>query len=135
MVSSWSLLTVWWKMPSLGLRLQQPLAFWFWLLQACLSASRWEGPVCSRLALLLTTELTELVCVCVFSRGKHFVTLWTVARQASLSMGFSRQEYWSGLSFPPPGDLRDPGIKLASPALQADSLPYEPPRKPFFLLY
>ena len=48
------------------------------------------------------------------------VTPWTVARQAPLSMGFSRQEYWSGLPFPPPGDLPDPGIKprsLMSPAL------------------
>ena len=42
---------------------------------------------------------------------------WTVARQAPLSMGFSRQEYWSGLSFPPPGDLPDPGVRPASPAL------------------
>ena len=47
-----------------------------------------------------------------FSRVQCFVTLWTVARQAPLSMGFSRQEYWSGLPFPPPGDLPDPGIKL-----------------------
>ena len=49
-----------------------------------------------------------------------FVALWTVARQAPLSMGFPRQEYWSGLPFPPPGDLPDPGIQpasLASPAL------------------
>ena len=46
-----------------------------------------------------------------------------VARQAPLSMGFSRQEYWSGLPFPPPGDLPDPGIEPTSPALQADSLP------------
>jgi len=45
--------------------------------------------------------------------------------------GFSRQEYWSGLPFPPPGDLPDPGIKPRSPALQADSLPSEPPGKPF----
>ena len=43
-----------------------------------------------------------------------FLTLWTIACQAPLSMGFSRQEYWSGLSCPPPGDLPDPGIKLAS---------------------
>ena len=50
-------------------------------------------------------------------------TPWTVAHQAPLSMGFSRQEYWSGLPFPPPGDLPDPGIKLLSPALLADSLP------------
>ena len=55
---------------------------------------------------------------------------WTVAYQASLSMGFSRQEYWSGLPFPSPGDLPDPGIKPRSPALQADALPSEPPGKP-----
>ena len=59
-----------------------------------------------------------------------FVTPWTVAHQASPSMGFSRQEYWSGLPFPPPGDLPDPGIKLRSPALQADALTSEPPGKP-----
>ena len=44
-------------------------------------------------------------------------TPWAVAHQAPLSMGFSRQEYWGGLTFPPPGDLPDPGIKLVSPAL------------------
>ena len=49
-------------------------------------------------------------------------TMWTVACQAPLSMGFSRQEYWSGLPFPSPGDLPKPGIKPGSPALQADSL-------------
>ena len=54
-----------------------------------------------------------------------FVILWTVACQAPLSMGFSRQEYWSWLPFPSPADLADPGIKLVSPALQADSLPTE----------
>ena len=53
-----------------------------------------------------------------------------VARQAPLSMGFSRQEYWSGLPFLSPGDLPDPGIESRSPALQADSLPPEPPWKP-----
>ena len=54
-------------------------------------------------------------------------TPWTVACQAPPSMGFSRQEYWSGLPFPSPGDLPDPGIKPASPALQVDSyqLSYE----------
>ena len=49
-------------------------------------------------------------------------TQWTVAHQVPLSMGFSRQEYWSGLQFPSPGDLPNPGIELRSPALQADSL-------------
>ena len=52
-------------------------------------------------------------------------TPWTVAHQAPLSMGFSRQEYWSGLPFPSPEDLPDPRIKPRSPVLQADSLPTE----------
>ena len=56
-------------------------------------------------------------------------TLWTVDCQASLSMGFSRQEYWSKLPFPSPGDLPDPGIEAGSPALQAVSLLTEPPGK------
>ena len=56
--------------------------------------------------------------------------LWTVARQALLSMGFTRQEHWSGLPFPPPGDLPDPGIEPRSPALQADSFTTEPPGNP-----
>ena len=50
---------------------------------------------------------------------------WAIARQAPLSVGFSRQEYWSGLPFPSPGDLPDPGIQPGSLALQADSLPTE----------
>ena len=58
-------------------------------------------------------------------------TQWTVTLQAPLSMEFSRQEYWSVLPFPSPGDLLNPGIKQpGSPALQADSLPSEPPGKP-----
>ena len=57
-------------------------------------------------------------------------TPWTVAHQAPLSMEFSRQEYWSGLPFPSPGDLPDPGIEPWSPAFQADALPSEPPGKP-----
>ena len=61
------------------------------------------------------------------SRVWLFVTLWTVAHQAPPSMGFSRQEYWSGLPFPSPGDLSDPGIKPRSPALQAGALTSEPP--------
>ena len=58
-----------------------------------------------------------------------FATLWTVAYQAPQSMEFFRQEYWSGLPFPSPGDLPNPGIKPGSPALQADALPSEPPGK------
>ena len=64
------------------------------------------------------------------SRVGLFVTLRTVAHQAPLSMGFSRQEYWSGLPFPSPGDLLDPGIEPRSPSLQTDSLPPEPAGKP-----
>ena len=58
-----------------------------------------------------------------------FATPWTVAYQAPLSMGFSRQQYWSGLPFPSPGDLPNPAIKPRSPALQTDALPSEPPGK------
>ena len=64
------------------------------------------------------------------SRVRLFVTPWTVAYQASPSMGFSTQEYWSGLPFPSPGDLPDPGIEPGSPALEADALTSEPPGKP-----
>ena len=64
------------------------------------------------------------------SLSRVFATLWTIARQAPLSMGFSRQEYWSGLPFPSPGDLPNPRIEPGSPALQADSLSSEPLGKP-----
>ena len=63
-------------------------------------------------------------------RVRLFSTSWTVAHQTPLSTGFSGQEYWSGLSFPSPGDLPDPQIEPGSPALQADSLWFEPPAKP-----
>ena len=72
------------------------------------------------------------VCVCVCARARSlscvllFVTPWTVAYQAPLSMGFPKQEYWSGLSFPPPGDLPYPGIELRSPTLWADVLSSKP---------
>ena len=68
-----------------------------------------------------------LMCVCEsLSHVRLFATPWTVAHQAPLSMGFSRQEYWSGLPFPSPGNLPDSGIERRSPALQADTLPFEP---------
>ena len=60
------------------------------------------------------------------SRVRLFETPWTGAYQAPLFMGFSRQEYCSGLPFPSPGELTNPGIELGSPALQADALPSEP---------
>ena len=59
-----------------------------------------------------------------------FVIPWTVAYLTLPSLGFSRQEYWSGLPFPSPGDLPDPGIEPRSPAFQADALTSEPPGKP-----
>ena len=58
-----------------------------------------------------------------------FVTPWTIARQAPLSMEFFREGYWTGLPFPSPRDLPDPGVELECPELQADSLPSEPPGK------
>ena len=71
----------------------------------------------------------------MLSRISHVLliaTLWTVAHQASLSVGFSRQEYCSGLLVPSPGDLPDSRTEPWSPALQADSLPSEPPGRPLF---
>ena len=70
---------------------------------------------------------------CVLSHFSHlqlFVTLWTIARQAPLSMELYQQEHWSGLLCPPPGDLPDPGIEPRAPTLQAGSLPAEPLQKP-----
>ena len=63
------------------------------------------------------------------SRVRLFATQWTIAHQAPSSMGVSRQEYWSGLPFPSPRDLPDPGIEPRSPSLQADALTSEPPGK------
>ena len=65
----------------------------------------------------------------LLSHVQLFENPWIVAYQAPQSMGFSRQEYWSGLPFSSPGDLPDPGIEPGSPALLADSLPPEPPGK------
>ena len=65
----------------------------------------------------------------VLSRVQLFATLWTIAYQAPSSMGFSRQEHWSGLPFPSPGDLPDPEVKPESLALQADAITSEPPGK------
>ena len=67
------------------------------------------------LLVLISAEIYHQ-CVCMLSRVWLFVSSWTVARQAPLSMGFSRQEYWSGLPFPTLGDFPDPGIEPLSPA-------------------
>ena len=86
-------------------------------------------PVCQ-----VKSQIQEII-FCIKKEGKSlshvrlFATPWTVAYQAPPSMGFSRQECWSGLPFPFPGDLPDPGIEPGSPALQADTLPSEPPGK------
>ena len=61
--------------------------------------------------------------------SNSFATPWTIAHQAPLSLGLSRQEYRSGLLFPSPGDLPNSGIEPGSPALLADSLPTEPPQQ------
>ena len=63
------------------------------------------------------------------SRVRLFATPWTAGYQAPPSMEFSKQEYWSGLPFPSPGDLPNPGIEPGSPSFQADALTFEPPGK------
>ena len=63
------------------------------------------------------------MCVCTVAQSCLFETLWTIAHQPPLSMGLFRREYWSGLPFPPPGDLPDQEIEPVSPALPAKSLP------------
>ena len=79
----------------------------------------------------LFTELKVYVCVCVKSLSRvRLCYPFTIARQVLLSMGFSRQEYWSGLSFPSPGGLPYSGIEPRSLASKVDSLPSEPPGKP-----
>ena len=65
------------------------------------------------------------------SHVRLFATPWTIVHQAPPSMGFSRQEYWSGLPFPSLGNLPNPGIEPRSPALQEDTLTPEPPGKPY----
>ena len=74
----------------------------------------------------LKVKVKSLSCV------RLFVTPWTVAYQALPSMGFSRQEYWSGLPFPSPGDLPNPGIEPRSHTFQGDALISEPPGKYLF---
>ena len=80
---------------------------------------------CTYLSKIMTLLLKSL------SGVRLFVTTCTVAYQAPPSMGFSRQEYWSGLPFPSPGDLPNPGIEPGFPTLQADALLSEPPGKPW----
>ena len=83
-----------------------------------------------KMTLAYTWHLVKWSEVKLLSHVRLFATTGTVAYKAPLSMEFSRQEYWSGLPLPSPGDLPDPGIKRGSPALQADSSLSEPPGKP-----
>ena len=81
-------------------------------------------------------NLNIILWVCVWKSFSHvqlFATPWTVARQAPLSIEFSRPEYWSGLPFSSPGDLPNPGIEPRSPTFQPNSLPSQPPGKPTVL--
>ena len=78
-----------------------------------------------RLTIWATREVSFIFSVKSLSRVRLFATPWTIACHAPRSMGFSRQEYWSGLPFPSPGDLSDLGIEPRSPALQADALTSE----------
>ena len=80
------------------------------------------------------TVASFALCACLLSHVQLFSTPWTVARQAPLSLGFSRQAYWSGLPRPPPGDLPNPGIEPRSPAWQVHSLPAEPQGKLLWIM-
>ena len=83
--------------------------------------------------MLLLITISDILYALVLSPVSHapfLVTLWTAAHQAPLSMGFSRQEYCSGLPFTSPGHLFDPGIELVSPASAGGFFTAEPPRKP-----
>ena len=93
---------------------------------------------------MIPTQMAECWAVLAGERGivlscvRLFATPWTVPRQSPLSMGFPRREYWSGLPFPLPEDLANPGIEApspVSPALQADSLPAEPSGQSYTELY
>jgi len=89
------------------------------------------SPIISRFIISMDSCMNDLYSFShLLSHVQLFVTPWTAAYQAPLSLGFSKQEHWSGLPFPSPGDLCNPGIKPRSPALQADSFPSEPSGKP-----
>ena len=79
------------------------------------------------------SSFMKLMYVCVLSHVRLFATTWTIAHQSPLSMEFSRQEYWSGLSFPPPRDLPDPGIEPISPASAQGFFTTESPVKLIYI--
>ena len=99
--------------------------------------------MCARVCARVRACVCVRVCVCVHARARtlspfsraRLVTLWTVVLRVPLSMGFSRQDYWSGFSRPPSGDLPDPEMERASPVLQALSLPLSPQGSPGMCVY
>ena len=110
--------------------------------------SVWQPWTCSSNVLTLSSALTTVsfsfvTCVicflCVLFNQSCPILCdpidCSLPGSSPLFMGFSKQEYWSGLPFSSPGDLPDPGIEPESPALQADSLPFEPPGKPMFSIF
>jgi len=104
----------------------QVSAFFFFFLLDCLLFSHW-------VVRLVLNIMDACLPACTLSHVRLFATPWTAARQAPLSMAFPRQEYWSGLPFPSPRDLLDPGMEPGSPASQADFFITEPPVKPQML--
>ena len=106
--------------------------FFYWFFFHCSYFVIFKSSFYSEFSLYIVMKVK--VKVKLLSRVGLFVTLWTVTHQAPQSMGFSRQEYWSGVPFPSPGDLPDPGIKPRSPALEADILTSETPGKPIYIV-
>ena len=130
----------WWTSLDFGSSLYHSRRYYcnllMWLRSLTVSSHRKKKEPCSRLK--LQCKMPSIWAVCVFSRFSHvqlFATLWIVACQAPLSMGFFRQEYWNGLSCPPPGDLPNPGIKPVSHEMQADSLLLRHQGNPLFMPY
>ena len=105
--------------------LQHLLLVDFWI-AAILTDVKWGTRILSKETFISDSLQIVKMKVKSLSRVWLFATPWTVAYQAPQSMGFFRQEYWSGLPFPSPGDLPNPGIEPWSPALQTDALPSEP---------
>ena len=100
-----------------------------WKQSKCLSTEEWIKKVLCLQVYTHTHTHTHMSCAQSINHVQLFAIPWTIAHQAVLSMGFSRQEYYSGLPCPPPGDLPNPGIKPAS-LKSLGSLPLAPPGKP-----
>ena len=99
-------------------------------LACCSSWGRKESDTTGQLNTTTSYCISMSVRACLVAQSCLFVTAWTMARQAPLSMEFSRKEDWNGLPFPPPGDLPDPGIKPMSPALAGRFFTTDPSGKP-----